>query len=120
MMCPENETDKILADLEAAHQARVSGQMLEQLKERDVEVQQIAEENDYAALLEQRRHIYSSGNACSSWSSNDCTTWQDCGYYDNCYSNCYGSSYGCQEQLNRIEKMVREIYQKVLYCKYDC
>ena len=115
-MCPENETDKILADLEAAHQARISGQMLEQLKQRDVEVQQIVEDNDYAALLEQRRHIYSSGSSCSSWSTNDCNTWHDCGYYD----NCYGNYCGCQEQLNRIEKMVREIYQKVVYCKYEC
>ena len=89
-MCPENETDKILADLEAAHQVRVSGQMLEQLKQRDVEVKQVAEENEYAALLEQRRHIYSSGS-CNSWSANDCSTWHDCGYYDNCYDSCYNN-----------------------------
>lgn len=177
-MCPEHmmqenteeqgtAANEILMELEIAHQARLSRQMLEHLQKGEVDFQQIApdllqqilpvegreaeaalsevesqESNAYVNLLEQMRHIYSGSSGCSSWSSSDscypqkpdcgfdysCTTWNDC----DC---CHGSyPMGIQEQLNRIERMVREIctinqqlysylldyYQKFVHCNTGC
>lgn len=152
-MCPEKQEeekltadDLLLKELEAAHQARINKQMLEQLKKRQVDVQTVlvekesdneemmmhkTENNAYAALLEQRRHIYSSGSGCSSWGKyDDCVTWQDC----SCHDNYVSYPYALQDQINRIENMVCEIYatnqklynciveyyQKFIYCKPSC